>query len=307
MSSIRWTWSLSGVAALGLALSAGSCSSGSNGIGAAGPGTDGGSGSGSDATATCTSDAQCISSVPPTTPANCATGKCNAVQGVCEYVAKDEDGDGHAAANCKSTSGVPVQDGDDCNDQDPNLYPGHPESCTPTPDGGAADASVYCPMGQVSCLPDGTASACSAMCEACKQGSLGCAGAQPQTCPDGTGWKPTGASCAASMQQCLNGLCVACTPGSGQCILEAGTLAQTCDSTGTWATPSTCPSGMFCSSAQGSCAVGCYVSWGYFPTGAANPSNECQQCNPATSTTMWSNVPDGTPCSTGHCTAGNCG
>jgi hypothetical protein len=71
-------------------------------------------------------DVDCAASVPSTMPAsgvgaNCAAGKCDALLGVCEYVAKDKDGDGHAAANCTSTNGVTIQEGDDCNDQDPNL------------------------------------------------------------------------------------------------------------------------------------------------------------------------------------------
>ena len=76
--------SVAGVGAIALALSAGSCSSGSSGTSA--NGSDGGSGQ--DATSGCTTDSQCAGTVPPTTPANCATGKCNSVQGVCEYVAK---------------------------------------------------------------------------------------------------------------------------------------------------------------------------------------------------------------------------
>src|SRR5580704_19424515 len=137
---------------MAVALCALSC--GTGGGAAAGPGSDGGPGArAADGAAGCATDADCAASVPPTTPAGCASGKCNVLQGVCEYVAKDEDGDGHPAASCRSTSGVAIQVGDDCNDQDPGIYPGRSEACSTTPDGGTL-AGTPCVSGQRTCLPD---------------------------------------------------------------------------------------------------------------------------------------------------------
>jgi hypothetical protein len=45
----------------------------------------------------CTTNADCLSQLPSTTPPNCATATCSELAGVCTFTAKDEDGDGHAA------------------------------------------------------------------------------------------------------------------------------------------------------------------------------------------------------------------
>jgi hypothetical protein len=114
MSAIRWSRSILGVGVLALSLGTGACSG--NG-GSASPQKvegSGGGGAGADASPdattggvmACATDAQCASQVPPTTPTSCASGTCNVLQGVCVFSAKDEDGDGHPAANCKSTNGV---------------------------------------------------------------------------------------------------------------------------------------------------------------------------------------------------------
>ena len=279
MSSSRWI-SVSGAVAIAMALSAGSCSSGGSSTGANGSGKDAGSlgHGGAGASVTCSTDSDCAASVPPTMPApgvgaRCAEGKCNALQGVCEYVAKDEDGDGHTAANCISTTGVAIQDGDDCNDQDANLYPGHPESCSAAPDGGLPPPG-FC-TGQVSCLSNGTESGCvttlTCLNQACVNGTCTgtCAPGQSQctvndglqTCGSngtwGAGVSCGGASCetGASGGQC-SGVCQA---GSTMCAGTNG--VQVCASSGTWAAPmacvnQTCTSGVTGGSCQGNCAPG---------------------------------------------------
>ncbi len=339
MSIGRWMAGWTSGIALAVALSTGSCSGGSSGT----HDTGGDGGAGSDATTTsCTTDAQCLATVPPTTPASCATGKCNAVQGTCEYVAKDEDGDGHAAANCKSNSGVMVSPGDDCNDHDPKLYPGHPESCSTAEDGGMLPADVC--KAQFTCLTNGTESPCTATltCNAgescvmakctggCDIGGTpyaagqadptdACKNCQPLTSP--TGWTNVtdGTSCGAGLA-CAGGVCGA------QCFI-GGTLyaagvsnptnaCQVCTpglGTGAW---SAAPMGTACVSGDGAtdycqgqtCTPGCLISGAFWSTGAQNPNDPCQLCAPTTSTTAWTNQMDGTGCGNGQvCAAGQCG
>jgi len=214
---------LVGGAALWLGVAVAACSSSATSA------TSGGADGGADATTgqggskSCTTDSQCTP--PPTTPANCATGKCNSVTGTCTFKAKDADGDGHAAANCKATNGVVVQDGDDCDDTDKNLYPGHPEACT-TLDGHTV--TDPCQAGTISCLPGGTASACT--------GTVVCTN---QAC--------VGHKCAGT-----------CAPGQTQCSGNTG--VQTCQSDGTWSASVECagqaclPKGPGSAACGGSCA-----------------------------------------------------
>ena len=286
-----WT-SVMGVAALAIALSGGSCSGGGGGKGG---GDDGGTGQDSTGGGGgCATDSDCTSKLPPTTPASCATGKCDALQGTCTFVAKDNDKDGDPAANCKSNNGEPVKDGGDCNDNDPNIYSGHPESCSELSDGGSVTSP--CKPGQKSCLADGTESACTGTlvcvdqacvggsCQgSCAPGATGCNALQPQTCDSTGAWQDTGAPCP---DVCTNGSCTGvCVPGSVQCNGSVKGQPQTCDSAGTWQnTGGACP--ILCS--NGTC------------TGSCTPgSTECNgsvngQPQTCDSTGAWQNT--GSPC-----------
>ncbi|MCC6667570.1 MAG: hypothetical protein IT375_27730 [Polyangiaceae bacterium] len=81
----------------------------------------GGSGGG---TVECASDGDCAAKMPATNPTDCAEAKCDLVLKKCNFVAKDADGDGHAAAKCAAVGGGSVAAGDDCDDGDVQSYPG---------------------------------------------------------------------------------------------------------------------------------------------------------------------------------------
>ncbi|HEU4405331.1 MAG TPA: putative metal-binding motif-containing protein [Polyangiaceae bacterium] len=97
--------------------------------GAGGSGGTGGAGGSGGPGAGCRSDADCAGQVPETSPANCATAKCDVGAGRCTFFAKDADADGVASAHCQSLGGVPVEAGLDCDDGDPEIKPNAAERC----------------------------------------------------------------------------------------------------------------------------------------------------------------------------------
>jgi hypothetical protein len=58
---------------------------------------------------------------------SCTTDTCNEGFLRCDHKAPDADGDGHSAATCLDSTGKPF--GDDCDDHDPNRFPGNLETC----------------------------------------------------------------------------------------------------------------------------------------------------------------------------------
>jgi hypothetical protein len=230
------------------------------------------------------------------------------LQGTCVFSAKDEDGDGYPAANCKSTNGVAIADGLDCNDHDADLYPGHPQVCTLTSDGG------YCTKGFVRCQADGTESSCSSKCTPCEPDEPGCDGQQPVVCTsNGSSLRPVGALC--KKQACVMGTCVGtCAPTATRC---SGDRVETCDTTGNWGPAAPCASGKSCGSvggAPGACTAGCYIGGAFVAPEGLDPENPCLSCQPSVSTAKWSVVPDDTSCNTsgpkgvkdGQCCAATC-
>ncbi len=58
----------------------------------------------------------------------------------------------------------------------------------------------------------------------------------------------------------------------------------------------------------GSCVSGCEIGGVYYMANAVNPANVCQTCQPATSTSAWGNLMDGTACGNNQiCGGGQCG
>jgi hypothetical protein len=66
-----------------------------------------------------------------------------------------------------------------------------------------------------------------------------------------------------------------------------------------------CGTGAFCSS--GTCEAGCLIDGGLVASGALDPTNPCEACLTAISSTGWSPGPDGIACGAGHvCGSGTC-
>ncbi len=109
---------------------------------------------------------------------------------------------------------------------------------------------------------------------------------------------------------CQNGSCsVGCTIAGT--TVSAGAknpqdACQSCDpsqSTTSWTSAqdgTSCGAGEICSA--GSCASGCFVGGSFYASGATNPSNGCELCQPAQSTTGWS--PQSGAAQSGACAAG---
>lgn len=102
----------------------------------------------------------------------------------------------------------------------------------------------------------------------------------------------------------------------GGATYGAGTInpsdaCQTCVpsmSTSSWVDApdgTSCGTDMFCTG--GACSTGCYISGSFYASAAKNPMNACQSCQPALSTTAWSDSSDGSGCGSGMvCTGGSC-
>ncbi len=167
---------------------------------------------------------------------------------------------------------------------------------------GGGNCGVECFIGGV-LYPTGTVNPANA-CQVCAPGT------------STTAWsnEPSGTACAAG-EVCSTGTCIAdCFIGGT--LIPAGTVnpANACricapgTSTTTWSNE---PDGTSCGGGEvcggGTCGVECFIGGVLIPTGTVNPANACQVCAPGTSTTAWSNEPDGTSCATGEvCSTGTC-
>jgi hypothetical protein len=273
----------------------------------------------------CKKDADCVATLPQTTPPGCATATCDLVQGQCAYVAKDADGDGHRSASCKAPSGPTIQAGDDCDDADAQLYPGHPEDCSVLPDGTTAtwptgSPAGACQYGKISCQMDGTKSACTGTvgpkarnctspqdndCDGkpdqsecvCLPGATQCATGDAgmngvQTCTPEGQWGPASPCVASTCQSSADAgggaSCQgACSPGQTNC---SGNGLQQCVN-GTWGTPTACVNSACVVSAPGKAAC----------TGVCSPGQtECKGNSLATCSSS-GQYDNGTPCANTTC------
>ena len=141
-----------------------------------------------------------------------------------------------------------------------------------------------------------------------------------QSCQPGTStsaWTPVadGTGCASG-KVCSVGACTAgCFVGGSFYAPAAANPANACQScqpgtsTTAWsnvADGTSCSAGKVCT--IGACTTGCFIGGSFYASAAADPNNACQSCQPATSTTAWSNVADGTGCGNGQvCASGACG
>jgi hypothetical protein len=138
--------------------------------------------------------------------------------------------------------------------------------------------------------------------------------AQDTSDPAQTCWYESGS------QACSSGACFgtagsascctnACTAGAEQCAsgrLETCAAVNGCT---VWGAALPCATGEVCNSATTTCEAGCYIGGTYYAPNAAGPTS-CQSCQPAVSTTSWSNLANGTACgasgSNDLCSGGAC-
>ena len=72
-------------------------------------------------------------------------------------------------------------------------------------------------------------------------------------------------TCQGATPVCLNGACVACSPGDHQC---SGAQIQACDATGNWATAQACDADEVCNA--NACVSGCYIQSTYYQPNAVD-------------------------------------
>ncbi len=195
--------------------------SGSGGEAAGGNGATTAIGGSGGASGECATDLACEAKLPPTNPAACAEAKCDLVLKKCNFVAKDKDGDGHAAAQCTAAGSGAIDTGDDCDDDDKTSYPGAWDG-PPDPGAGKPDT---CDTKDNDC--DGSADnqkvgGQSCTCNPsqppkCNQDEIGVAIPGLDASKDGVG------ICKLGQSECVNGVV-------GKCIGAVGPAgAETCN------------------------------------------------------------------------------
>ncbi len=136
--------------------------------------------------------ARCVKKAPKSCDDNdpCTIDTCEPKTGACvhTWATADRDGDGHYAPRPGYAPGAPGSCGDDCNDTNPNVYPGAPEIC----DGLDNDCDGIVDEGFAQYAPIG--------------GDVLVSGDVPPAGPGGVAW--SGTSYAASYTGTKNGFAV---------------------------------------------------------------------------------------------------
>jgi hypothetical protein len=178
-----------------------------------------------------------------------------------------------------------------------------PTSCNGTP----------CPVGAVcvnnSCVPVNSADAGTRVDAGVDAGP-----ATPDAGPDGGQPVDAGGTPDASFSVvCDGGPTCNINGGAVTCAgVNPNDSCQICDpavSTTGW---TDLPNGTSCGTAVicafGTCSASCDIAGAIYPSAALNPANPCQSCQPSTSSSGWTNLPDATGCGTGKsCAQGVCG
>lgn len=209
---------------------------------------------------------------------------------------------------------------------------------------GCVSGSCQCPPNQTNCggtcadtLTD--ANNCGSCAHVCPSGQICQSGAcvattkgNGQPCVSGTECTSThcadgvccDAACTGVCQACsaaktggINGICAPVLDGTDPNNACADQGAASCGTNG-FCQGGACafyPNGTACtgglcdgngSCVSTNCSGGCLIANVCYQSGAVNPSNPCQVCVPANSTSNWTNEPNGTSCPGGTCQAGTC-
>jgi hypothetical protein len=234
---------------------------------------------------------QCVGCV---TRDDCA-GACHACSsgGVCTAV-RNQDDPGRCPGTCDNTGACKSKQG---------------QTCLTVASGCAAGTT---------CSPDGVCcdGACGQTCHSCLGSKTGGRDGTCATVSDGT-------SCGASGQYCTAGTCTSGCLISGTVYANGATNpsspCQACQSSSptSW---SSLGNGRGCGGSgsgkvcrDGTCQAGCWISGSFVGSGATESGNTCLVCNPAKSTSGWSNndaataVPCGSCGGTATCASGALG
>jgi hypothetical protein len=183
-----------------------------------------------------------------------------------------------------------------------------PEVTPDVPADAAADAGpdlsgVGCHIG-VDYYEFGTANLTN-LCQTC----------QPAVSPTSWSQAVDGTGCGAG-QVCQRGLC---RPGcwidgtfQQSAATKPGNNCQFCNpnlSVSAWTLED---DGKSCGNSEGCkaglCGSGCWINGVFYASGATQPGNPCQSCQPGTSVSVWTVLPERTPCNGVQlCSAGSCG